>query len=226
MDTPTEPTKRQPGAASTRSCSLNEALSSFYALKGWLRRRQLDDWLPQLAIVWTDRNGHAVLAIRGDNAMGPAPQDANQAAQAALRPHCIEQGAATIQTAAKQVLGAVGVYGRSPADNHLVACLAAELVFEPDMPAELLEVCVEERFQQDGLEVPDVPLAVSPGVSSFAGLQAVMAGAGVLRLLPGQTYGWPSQLDPPLTQPQAGVRLITERDIPGHVPGHGGGLFG
>lgn len=226
MDTPAESTNRQPGVASTRSCSLNEALSSFYALKGWLRRRQLDGWLPQLAIVWTDRNGHAVLAIRGDNAMGPAPQDANQAAQAALRPRCMVWGAATIQTAAKQVLGAVGVYGRSPAENHLVACLAAELVFEPDMPAEILEVCVEERFRQDGLEVPDVPLVVTPGVSSFAGLQTVIGGAGAAGLLPGQTYGWPSQLEPPLSHPQPGVKLITERDIPGHVPGHGGGLFG
>ena len=226
MDTSAEPTNRQPGAASTRSCSLNEALSSFYALKGWLRRRRLDDWLQKLAIVWTDRNGHAILAIRGDNAMGPAPQDANQAAQAALRPHCMVWGAVTIQTAAKQVLGAVGVYGRSPNENHLIACLAAELVFEPDMPAEFLQLCVEERFLQDGVEVPDMPLAVTPGVSSFAGLQAMMTGAGAAGLLPGQTYGWPSQLDPPLTQPQASVRLITERDIPGHVPGHGGGLFG
>lgn len=201
-------------------CTWRTAKSSLERLDRWLARRQLS-WLEDLAIAWLDTDRDVVFAMSGSNAIRAYLDDAQTAARHVFRAPAEVHNAALMQTAANTVLGSVAATGRAREENYLVVCLLAELVLDPGIPDEFLQLLVEERFIEHSLDLPDVPFVVQPGISSQAGFAAVRAGAALEGLLPGQRFGWPRlnygvpPLEPGPPRPMPIGPLIDVDQIPG-----------
>lgn len=201
-------------------CTWRTAKASLERLDRWLARRQLN-WLEDLTIVWLDLDRDVVLSMSGPNAIRAYLDGAQAAARHVFRAPDEVHIAALMQTAANTVLGSVAATGRTREENYLVACLLAELVLDPGLPDEILQVTSEERFIQHGLDLPDVPFVMTHGISSQAGLASIMAGAALEGRLPGQHFGWPRLnygvpiLEPNDSAQPSSIVLIDVDQIPG-----------